>query len=532
MLRIAFCLVAIWLLSPSVAHGLDATGRVFLDNDGDGRRDWREAGVAGVKMSNGRDVVLTDAQGRYRLALRDGDTIFAIKPATHRFPLRANGLPAFWRHHFPRGSRDVRYGGIGKMRANRFDIALLPAPDAERDDLDVLVFGDPQPKTATQAGYYEQDIIESVLAAAPSDRAAADLGVSLGDIVDDDLSLYPQMNRATARLGVPWLHVPGNHDIDFDVSEDAASTLTFRNTFGPDTYAWEERGTTFIVLDDVVYQPGQSPAYIGGLRADQFDFLEHYLATLDAQTRLVIAIHIPLFDAPGAGETFRHADRARLFALLQRFREPLILSAHSHAQRHVFHDAAAGWNGAVPLHEYNVGTTCGGYWSGLPDARGIPDARMVDGTPNGYARLGVDADGYRLRWFATGEGEQQHMTLHAPRALRAGSYPAFAVHANVWMGLDDSRVEYRIDGGAWQPMLRVAAPDPALVALNVRDDMAEHLLSFDRSVQAEVSPHLWRGVLPTNLGIGEHRIDVRAFDRWIGEVSASTMYRLESPPDA
>ena len=186
----------------------------------------------------------------------------------------------------------------------------------------------------------------------------------------------------------------------------------------------------------------------------------------------------------------------------------------------------------MPLHEYNVGTTCGGYWSGLPDARGIPDARMVDGTPNGYARLGLDADGYRLRWLATGEGESQHMTLHAPRTLRAGSYPAFAVYANVWMGMDDSRVEYRIDGGAWQPMLRVAAPDPALVALNVRDDLAEHLLSFDRSVQAEVSPHLWRGALPTDLGIGEHRIDVRTFDRWVGEVTASTVYRLESPPDA
>lgn len=535
MLRIVFCLVSIWLVSPAMVHALDASGRVFVDRDGDGRRDRSEAGVEGVKVSNGRDVVLTDRQGRYRVALRDGDTVFAIKPATHRFPTRANGLPAFWRHHFPRGSATVRYGGIGTTRAKRFDIALLPvraAKDSVGSGLDVLVFADPQPKTATQAGYYEQDIIESVLAATPADGAVADLGLSLGDIVDDDLSLYPQMIRATARLRVPWLHVPGNHDIDFDVPEDAASLLSFRNTFGPDTYAWEEPGAAFVVLDDVVYLPGQRPAYIGGLRKDQFDFLKAYLATLTSDTRVIIALHIPLFDAAGAGETFRAADRIRLFKLLERFREPLVLSGHGHTQQHVFHDAAAGWHGAVPLHEYNVGAACGGYWSGVPDARGIPDARMADGTPNGYARVKLDDGSYRMDWFATGEHAGQHMTLHAPRVLRAGSYPAFAVFANVWMGTNESRVEYRIGTGEWRPMQRVATFDPALVALNVRDDLAERLLSFDRSVQAEVSPHLWRGTLPTDLGVGEHRIEVRSIDRWGRAIDAATTYRLAAPPDA
>ena len=81
------------------------------------------------------------------------------------------------------------------------------------------------------------------------------------------------MNRVTARLGVPWLHVPGNHDLDFDAGRDEDSLLSFRNAFGPDTFAWEEPQASFIVLDDVVYRPGQKPAYVGGLREDQFAFL-------------------------------------------------------------------------------------------------------------------------------------------------------------------------------------------------------------------------------------------------------------------
>ncbi len=69
-------------------------------------------------------------------------------------------------------------------------------------------------------------------------------------------------------------------------------------------------------------------------------------------------------------------------------------------------------------------------------------------------------------------------------------------------------------------------PDPALLAENMRDDLADGLRGYDRSPEAEPSPHLWRGALPTKLEAGEHVIEVRAFDRWRGEVRASARYRL------
>jgi hypothetical protein len=74
--------------------------------------------------------------------------------------------------------------------------------------------------------------------------------------------------------------------------------------------------------------------------------------------------------------------------------------------------------------------------------------------------------------------------------------------------------------------VRFPSLDPALLAENMRDDLADGLRGYDRSPEAEPSPHLWRGALPTKLGVGEHRIEVRAFDRWRGEVRASTHYRL------
>ena len=403
-------------------------------------------------------------------------------------------------------------------------IRIVRAPRLRHADtaMQVLVFGDPQVESAVDVDYYRRDIVAPLIG-----RHGAALGLSLGDIVDDVPSLYPQVKAATAQLGVPWLYAPGNHDVDPGSVDDATSLRGFRQAIGPDTHARETRLATFVVLDDVIALPGRKPAYIGGFREDQFAFLEAYLPTVPKDRLLVLAMHIPLFEADGE-DTFRDADRARLFELLQGFPHLLVLSAHSHAQRHVLHDASSGWQGAAPLHEYNVGATCGAYWSGVKDAAGIPDATMSDGTPNGYATLTIKAAGsYALAWHNARDAADTQIGLHAPKVLRRGAYPAWGVFANVYMGMDDTRVEYRIDSGAWQPMQKVLQPDPALLTENARDDMADRLRGYDRSPEAQPSPHLWRGALPTKLAVGEHVIEVRAFDRWRGEVTATTRYRLE-----
>ena len=509
-------------------------GVVFVDSDKDGVRDAGESGLAGVKLSNGRELAVTDADGSYSLLLREGDTVFVIKPPGVDLPRGEDGLPAFWRHHFPQGSPRLRYGGIAATGSFNGDFPVYLVARESKQGLDVLLFGDPQPKRSRDVDYFERDIVAPILRAvsegagpAHLQNADGELGLTLGDVVNDDLSLFPAIKRVTTRLGLPWLHLPGNHDIDFDATRDEDSLLSYRAAFGPDSYAWEERQANFILLDDTVYRPGSSPAYIGGLREDQFAFLTAYLATLPRDKRLIVAAHIPFHDATLASETFRRADRERLFALLQPFQKVLLLSSHAHAQRHYFHAAPDGWNGASPLHEYVVGTACGGFWSGLEDAEGIPDARMNDGTPNGFGRLSIGAADYRLRWYVARDESDTRIALHAPRVLRRGAYPAFSVSANVFMGMDDTRVEYRIDASAWRAMTRVVSLDPALVAINSADDAAVKLRSYDRAVLAEPSTHVWRGALPTDLAVGEHQVDVRAFDRWDGELRASIAYRLD-----
>lgn len=513
------------LASPVLAQQTPCNaGTVFADRNGNARRDPGEPGLEGVKVSDGVQVAATDARGRYSMPVVDGRTVFVVKPAGYRFPLRADGMPDFWRHVRTQAGPALKYGGMPRQLTGCRDFAVVPQAARDGATLDALVFADPQVKSLVDVGYYERDVIASIRGMG----MRAEVGISLGDITHDDLSLYPALNRVTARLGVPWLHVAGNHDLDFDASGDEDSLLTFRNTYGPDTFAWEEPQAVFIAMDDVVYRP-DSGDYIGGLREDQFAFLAAYLPTIPGDRLLVIGVHIPFFDAAPGRETFRRADRERLFALLRGFPNVLLLSGHSHAQRHVFHDASTGWHGARPLHEYNVGAVCGAFWSGLKDGQGIPDATMADGTPNGFATLHVARGGrYRLAWHPARDVESQ-IALHAPKVLRRGAWPGNGVHANVFMGRDDSRVEYRIDDGDWQPMQRVERPDPRLLAENVRDDEAPALRDYDRAPEATPSKHLWRGVLPTDLAAGVHRIRVRAHavhpGREFDEAEAS--YRLD-----
>ncbi len=490
------------------------SGQVFVDGNGNGRRDRGEAPVVGARVSDGEHIVATDAAGRYRLAAPAGGRLFLVKPAGYRAASRVDGLPDTWRDAASAGCRDF---------ALRRDVRAPGEP------LDVLLFGDPQPKSPADVDYYERDIVAPLRS-----RVGATMALSLGDIVSDNASLYPVLKRVDASLGVPWLHVAGNHDVDPGAVDDQHSLAAFHEAFGADTMAWEEERANFVLLDDVVVNPGNGgpgagKPYIGGLREDQFRFLEAYLAGADRSRLLVIALHIPLFDVAGV-EIFRHADRARLFALLSPFPHVLLLSAHTHAQQHVFHGADEGWIGANPLHEYNVGASCGAFWTGVRDADGIPDTTMADGTPNGYARMRVAADSsVALRWFAARAPADAQIGLHSPGVIRRGAYPGYAVYANVWMGQADTVAEYRVDGGAWKPMARVLQPDPAYVAEVVRDDAADALRGFDRVPEAVPSAHLWRGALPTDVALGKHRVEVRAQVDGFGLATAETQYRLADP---
>ena len=62
----------------------------------------------------------------------------------------------------------------------------------------------------------------------------------------------------------------------------------------------------------------------------------------------------------------------------------------------------AGWNGIKELHEYNVGTTCGDWYSGTPDEAGLPTSTMRDGTAKGYSFISFTDNQYKVKYRTAG----------------------------------------------------------------------------------------------------------------------------------
>ena len=112
-------------------------GSVWHDEGRDSRSDRPEAGVEGVVVSNGREVVRTDADGAYELPAYDGMTVFVTKPDGWEVPLDAQNVPQFFYHHLPEGSPPLRFDGLpptGPLPSEvNFPLVQSPAPDGPVD---------------------------------------------------------------------------------------------------------------------------------------------------------------------------------------------------------------------------------------------------------------------------------------------------------------------------------------------------------------------------------------------------------------
>ena len=474
------------LAALAATRALGGTGIVFDDRNRDGVCGPGEPGLASVAVSNGVDVVLTGPDGAYRIPDRPGARVFVVKPRGWRPPVDAENLPLF-------------YGGAGAA----VDFPLRRAD--EPDSLRVLVLTDPQPSNATEVGYLSRGLVDGV-----GRRDDVAFGVTLGDVVYDRPDLFHAVNAVLARIGVPWYSVPGNHDLALGTPDEAAAVAPFETVYGPSTYAFHAGPALFVALDDV--RPLGGPRYVGGLRDDQLRFLGNLLAVTPADEWLVLMMHIPLFPPdPSGAETFRTADRQRLFGLLGGRRHVLVLSGHTHYQRHVMHGPADGWSGPEPLHEYNVAAACGGFWGGPPDRGGIPVATMWDGTPPGYAVLQFAGDRVLLDYVPARLPADRQIALHAPAAVapRQG-YVSF--YANVFNGHDGWVVEARVDNRAWNPIRRILGWDPAYASEFLTQDSDGHPSGRPRLPDPAICYHLWRGMLPADLVPGPHILFVRATD--------------------
>jgi hypothetical protein len=509
--------------APPAATSADrARGVVFHDRDGDGVRDPGEWGIRGVRVSNGRDVVRTDWRGRYSLPVGDDTILFVIKPRDFAPPTGPLGLPQFYYVHRPAGSPPgLAFPGIAPTGPlpESIDFPLERSPGS--DQFRMLLFGDPQPYTLEEVDFFSRDIVEPLIGA---DVA---FGMSLGDLVGDDLALFGPLNRAVAHIGVPWYNVVGNHDLNYRASDDAASVASFERVYGPANYAFQYGRVHFIVLDDVVYRgwnaaDDRQGGYDAGLSTDQLAFVRNVLATVPREDLVVLALHIPI---GGIEKPF--PQRRELLEILSTHPHTASFAAHAHIQAHVFFGPEDGYTGGGAHHHLIHATTSGSWWLGAADELGLPHATMRCGAPNGYSIVRFDGNRYEIDFRAARRPASYQMNVMAPDAVARDEVSTAEVLVNVFAGSERSVVEMRVRGvGDWQVLERVERPDPLYLAIGRREADLEGRRGYKLPPPIP-SPHLWAGTLPPDVPPGTALLDVRATDMFGRTHTAHRLIRVE-----
>ena len=482
-----------------------ATGTVFVDANKNGKHDPDERPLANVNVSNGRDVVQTDAAGKYRISVSNDSIVFVVKPNGFKTHVDENQLPRFYYIHKPEGSPKIlKFPGVDPTGPLPAEINFPLFKQDEPAQFDVLFFGDPQPRNQQELDYIAHDVVEELIG------SGAAFGVTLGDILFDDLSLFENMNRGIAKIGIPWYNVIGNHDINYAVDNDELSDETFERVYGPAYYSFNYGGIHFVVVDDVHWMTdGKRKFYRSGLSDAQLDFIENDLKTVPQDQLVVVMMHIPLVKST----PWIEPKRDRLFRILETREHCISLSGHTHHHEHVMIDKADGWKNPKPHHHIINVTVCGSWWSGRPDENDIPHTMCADGTPNGHTVMHFDGQKYLLEYRAARSNPDFQIRITAPELVKAGATEQELIYANVFNAMPEAVVEWKTNkSDKWLPMEKTVELDPLFKKRWEEEQplVESKSLPWRALTKPMNSPHLWKVPVPESLTAGTYDIQVRA----------------------
>jgi 3',5'-cyclic AMP phosphodiesterase CpdA len=513
-----------------------ARGTVYLDRNANNVRDRGERGIGGVSVSNGIDVVQTDAQGRYKITLAPESILFISKPAEYEVPVDQNNLPQFYYTHYPNGTPPVaafEYPVIEPTGAlpRSIDFALLPGKYNEHS-FKAMGFADPQAATDEEQDGVREDIVNELI----GNPYRAAFGLVAGDVVDDTLSLYPRQNAMMGLIGIPIWNVPGNHDMNYDSPNDRYATETYKRYFGPTNFSFNHGQVHFIGLDNVDYKgAGQGEFdngnYRGYLSPEQLQWIRNDLKFVPRDKLIVIFSHISLitYALDGRGERYNLGDNintvnlAELVEILRPFRRVYAMAGHDTSNSwKVKLDHTHNWHGDWFL-SHTLAEVRGNGWSAGPrDERDVRLATMEDGNPNGYYVISFNGTEVKPRFIPAKGDPNETMRivldplLHGTRGTdgevlainRGALLPGTKLVVNLFDGGERDRVEVSIDGQPFVEMQNTLRTDPFM-----ERQYQQYRGTDDAFSRPQPSSHIWEYALG-DLTPGVHTARVRARDEF------------------
>lgn len=394
-------------------------------------KDDAGAGIAGVVVSDGLEVTATDARGIYYLEsdLARRNFIFVSVPAGYEIPA-SQGCPRFYR----KVDR--------KQAVNRADFTLTRRK-APADRHSLIVMADIQlaadnTSVSSYLDYVVPDVLKTV-----QGLSTEVYGVSLGDLVWNDMSLFPKYRQGLETLGFTTFNLPGNHDHDPALLTDSLALQSYERYFGPANYSANVGKIHYVFLDNILFDhaPTAEEEYTVGLTDEICQWLEADLSHVPAGSTLVVSSHCPILYHTKNTTARNHRNFQRFLDAIGPYK------VHAFGGHKHYHD----------IYRYDDGQKVMHCVARTPGDLFINGDVNCDGTPRGY--VVVDVDGDQLTWYYKSVGGKRDMQMHLYAPGRTNS--AY-VYANVW-GYDArwSAVEWiPASGGQAVAMERTQRTDP------------------------------------------------------------------------
>lgn len=433
---------------------------VATDKKIKGRIRSKGKGLQGVVVSDGYTVLATDKKGKFEFEVHpDAVTFFISTPAGYAF-LQEKSIS---RHYH-------LLSGFNFKKELKFNLKKLDRDDNEHE---FFIWADPQVKNKKDvAKLMTQTLPDMQQMIAQSGNGALLHGITVGDIVWDELKLFEDYSKAVAQMNIPFFQCLGNHDMDYRKGGDETSDDTFQQTFGPTYYSFNRGQVHYVVMDNVRYL-GIDRQYDGFIQQHQLDWLQKDLSFVPMDKLIVLCVHIPIH---------KHTkNNDALYALLNG-RNVHIMSGHTHYHQNIVTNN---------IYEHNHGTVCGAWWTG---------DICEDGTPNGYAIYKVK--GTRLSWLykATGQDSSYQMKAYLSNADDQNKL----LQVNIWNHDARWKTEYIVDGEHKGELTQYEGMDP---------DAVNHMLGPDKPkprgfAEPKKTKHLFKALIPASA----HEVIVNAFD--------------------
>lgn len=516
-------------------------GSVYIETNNNNRRDRVEAGIAGVSVSNGCEVVQTDAGGNYRISIHPTQILFISKPSGFDVPVDENNVPQFFYRHYPQGTpTEIN----GTSVAWEWPVVQPSGPlpsfinfglierDANDETFSAHGFADTQARFDLGQDMLREDLINPLI----DNPYGVDFGITVGDVVYDNLALYDRHKEMMGLMGIPQWYLPGNHDINFSSPTAAFANETFKSHFGPTYYSFNHGNVHFVALNNVEYagKGGEfgNSSYRGYVSEAQLNWLAQDLAKVSPENLIVIATHIPLVSEASDGVTEPHSgpqteNFSRLLEILSPFSKIYGIAGHDTSNSwKVEIGHSHDWHG-TPWIAHTLAEVRGSGWTrGLEDARGVKDSIMADGNPNGFYVFKFNDTSLTPEFVPLpfGADATQRMRITIDPAIHTGSGQSLnrgALQAdsklvvNLFDGGVRDSVWATIDNGQRTPLVYTVRTDPFVEQLNRYDDTESEYSNAARSA------HIWEMKLPMDLGIGLHTIKVDTLDEFGQQHSAS-----------